>query len=968
MVAPIAAARMPPPSAHKTVTEEQKALVRRWIEQGAPWQPHWSFVVPRRPALPAVRQHAWVRNGIDRFTLAALERVGLAPAPEADRRTLARRAALDLTGLPPLPADVEAFVGDRSPNAYEKLVDRLLESPRYGEHRARYWLDAARYGDTHGIHVDNYREIWPYRDWVIEAFNRNLPFDRFTTEQLAGDLLPNRTLDNQVATGFHRCNITTNEGGSIPEEVDAMYAKDRVETTAAVWLGLTAGCASCHDHKFDPLSQREFYQFAAFFKNTLQKPLDGNIPDTPPVVVVPRSEDRERWNSLQAESNTLRTARGERKSAQEAELEAWERTASAATFERPPISSEPTVRVALDAQNDELPAPTLTKDASGLPFGLSWGPGPFGTKALQFEPKGSLSIARTGSLSADKPFTVACWLFVPRQEGSFAAVSQAVTVTGANARGWVLEVGARIPVLKLIGDGDQDAIQVRGSGSARLPAGEWSHLCVTYDGSRRADGLILFINGKAETSEQPGDVTLKGSIATTAPLRLGSDGTRDFAGGALQDLRIYDRELIPDEALVLARRVALRAAAGRADEPLREARRVWRLLTHDAEYRTASIRLAQVEREQRTIRRRGAITLVMQENPAAPAKAHVLFRGRYDQPRDEVAAATPAVLHLFPSDAPRNRLGLARWLMDAGNPLCSRVNVNRFWQEVFGQGLVRTTEDFGIMGESPSHPELLDWLSVEFRESGWDVKRLIRLLVTSATYRQAALTTPLKLSKDPNNRLYSRGPRFRMDAEMLRDFSLAGSGLLGDKIGGPSVRPYQPPGVWEAVAMAGSNTRFYKQDQGDNLYRRSMYTFWKRAAPPASMDIFNAPSRENCTVRRERTNTPLQALVTMNDPQWVEAARHLAQRTLKEAGSGFDSRLDFVTLRLLSRSFSAEERRICRANLEGHLSTYRRRQEDAGKLLSTGDSTRDTQLDPAELAAWTLLCSQVMNLDEALCK
>ncbi len=938
MTAAQPAAVMPPPSSHKTLSPEQKALVRTWIEQGAPWEPHWSFVAPTRPAPPAVRDSKWVRNPIDRFVLARLEAEGLKPAPEADRRTLIRRLSLDLTGLPPEPADVEFFLKDRSPNAYEKLVDRLMAMPEWGEHRGRYWLDAARYGDTHGIHVDNYREIWPYREWVIQAFNRNLPFDQFTTKQIAGDLLPGSGFEDLLASGFHRCNITTSEGGSIPDEVAALYARDRVETTATVFLGLTANCASCHDHKFDPLAQKEFYQLAAFFRNTTQNPMDGNIQDTPPIILVPRMEDRARWNTLVDEARSLRQERDRRRAEAPTEALAWGADPARRSLEDP---------VAAEAR-EALAVPTA--------------PGP--APELRFDATTRIDLGDHGNFSATEPFSLSLWVKVPDGDGGHTLLSRM-----DGAKGWTLELLSRAPVLRLAA-GAQDAIQVRVAATARPAAGGWAHLTVNYDGSRRADGFTVYLNGKSAAVDAPGEAQLQGDPRAAARLLAGMAGARGFAGGALKDIRIYRRVLLPEEAAVLARWSELEPVL-RAGGPMPESRKELLgqlFLAQNAEYRQTAVRLLKVEGEQSEIRRRSATTMVMQEKPDGQPMARVLFRGQYDKPGDEVKPGTPASLHPYPAGAPRNRLGLAQWLVDPKNPLTARVTVNRFWQELFGTGLVRTAEDFGIMGENPSHPELLDWLAVEFREKQWDVKAFFKLLVTSAAYRQSAAATPEKLERDPSNRLLSRGPRFRMDAEALRDFALASSGLLVKKIGGPSVKPYQPSGVWEAVAMHGSNTRFYKPDTGEALYRRSMYTFWKRSAPPASMDLFNAPSRENCTVRRERTNTPLQALVTLNDPQWVEAARHLAERTLKQGGAGFDARLDFITSRVLSRPMDAQERAICRTALERFSTAYRSRAEDAGKLIRTGESKPDASLPPAELAAWTMLCAQVMNLDEALCK
>jgi hypothetical protein len=955
-----AAMRMPPAFSHKTLTEQQKATLRRWIEQGAPWKEHWAFQAPVRPALPKVKAAAWPHNPIDNFVLAKLETAGIAPNAEADRRALIRRVSLDLTGLPPSPAEVQAFVADKSPAAYDKLVDRLLASPRYGEHRARYWLDAARYADTHGIHIDNFREMWPYRDWVIAAFNRNMPFDRFTVEQIAGDLLPNHTADQQVATGFHRCNPTTGEGGSIPEEVAAMYAKDRVDTTGAVWLGLTIGCATCHDHKFDPIAQKEFYQFAAFFRNTTQAPLDGNIPDTPPIVVVPSKNDVDRWNDLASEMTAARAnVTRERDIARQAFAE-W--------LTRPAIDQDP-----LDKNSQTL---AITATSADLPRDATIGEGPDpAIPGIHFG-KTTLSVPAPAEFAADKPFTVAAWVLIAGSEQPLPFVSQ-ITVdktvkvnddddsdAPGNTAGLRIDVNSSLPQFRLTAG--KSLISVRANSAGRLRPKTWAHLAFTYDGSRGQNGMTIYVDGKRiGTSTTGGEgVELKGDFRNRAPMRIGGTPVADF--------RVYNRALRPDEARLLASWGTIRAAATKDSATLstaeRDALETYYLNRLDRAYIDALDKVESFDAERRAIRRRGSTTLVMQEKANSAPMAKVLYRGQYDQPRDEVTPGVPSVLPPMSASMPRNRLGLAQWIVDPANPLTARVTVNRIWLEIFGTGLVRTAEDFGSQGEAPSHPELLDWLAVEFRESGWDVKKLIRLMVTSATYRQSARTTEDKLKADPENRLLSRGPRFRMDAEMVRDLALSTSGLLVDHVGGPSVKPYQPEGIWETVAMKGSNTRFYKQDHGDKLYRRSLYTFWKRAAPPPSMEIFNAPTRENCTMRRERTDTPLQALVTMNDPQFVEASRNMAERAIKSSGAEADSRLDYITARVLARPFTARERTSVKGALKDLLSHYDSQPEQAAKLVSVGESKRDSSVPAAELAAWTMVANAVLNLDEALNK
>jgi len=963
--------QMPPPDSHKKLTAAQKTLLQRWVAEGAPWEPHWSFVAPQRPAVPQVKQTGWVRNPIDAFILAELQELGLGPVAEADRRTLIRRLSYDLRGLPPAPEEVKAFLENTRPDAYERLVDGFLDSPQYGEHRARYWLDAARYADTHGLHIDNYREIWPYRDWVIAAFNRNLPFDVFTREQIAGDLLPNRTLEQQIASGFHRCNITTSEGGAISDEVDAIYAKDRVETTATVWLGLTAGCASCHEHKFDPLTQKEFYEFVAFFRNTTQRAMDGNISDTPPVIVVPLREDRTRWEQVQTELANVKTAQQARRAEAGKLLATWVRTPAAQRLQSPVSATEEVLAVDLnEGQSTKLTA-RLGDEVREveLDSAWKWQPGPQKRAALSFGPKQALVFDTAGDLEVNVPFTLSAWVFVPAKDANYTVLQK--LPLRKNETGWQLEINNRIPALRMYGAKGAENFSVRGNNQVRLKPGAWNHLCFTYDGSQRKEGFSLYWDGKIQTPTPYEGNALPKSILNAGPLRIGGDEKRDFAGGALQDLHLARRALNAEEVALLPKWETIRASLQRPLDEVQGADRQdllnFYLVRDDRPYHDLGAQILKLEAEQSVIRSRGSVTHVMQEKPGSQPMARVLFRGQYDQPRDEVKPGTPAALPPFPTEAPRNRLGLSEWLMQPENPLTARVTVNRFWQEIFGQGIVKTSEDFGIMGENPTHPELLDWLAVEFRESGWDMRHMYKLLVTSATYRQVAQTTPDRLLKDPLNRYLSRGPRFRMDAETLRDGALAASGLLVRKIGGPSVKPYQPSGVWEAVAMFGSNTRFYKEDQGEGLYRRSLYTFWKRSAPPANMDLFNAPSRENCSVRRERTNTPLQALATMNDPQWVEAARHLASKALR-AGTTFEQRLDELSLRVLSRPFDAQERSICREVLDDLLTHYQTREDDAKKLIATGASPPDTTLAPAELAAWTMLASEVLNLDEALCK
>ena len=985
--------RMPPVYSKKELTVEQIDILRRWIEEGASWDQHWSFVPLEKQEPPQVDKASWVRNPLDRFILERLEQEGLEPAPEADKRTLARRVALDLTGLPPDQGVLESFLSDTSANAYEKLVDKLLASKHWGEHRGRYWLDAARYADTHGIHIDNYREMWAYRDWVIQAFNENKPFDEFAVEQIAGDLLPNPTLDQLVATGFQRCNMTTNEGGVIPEEYEVIYAKDRADTMGTVFLGLTVGCATCHDHKFDPIAQRDFYSLTAFFRNTTQFVMDGNVSDPPPVLVVPVEDDRDEWNELRAEATETDAALDRLRSsgdAVDAEFTAWLGSGDYRSVKAPLEESAEQLTLSLDGK-PEIEIGGQRQDVS-LHGGAAAGKGPDKDVPGLLFGEESWAELPSQELDSDSAFSIALWIFHPNDAGSFIVAGQNDPDDGS--RGWTFEIAERQLIFKMTGDkvegdgaedeGGRSSVTIVPNNLRRLPAAEWTHITVTHDGSGEWAGLRFYTNGEIIPVQGSEYFTkVQGSIRADRPLMLakgenrGRGGrdeirTRYMSGGGIADLRIFNRVISVDEAKLVSQWAVLKRATEKQPDQLtseeRDALRLYFVTREHKGYRSLMSRKSEIELSWRELRRRGGVTHVMKEIQGHEPEAHILTRGMYDQRTELVKAGTPPALHPMAASLPRNRLGLAKWIVDDANPLTARVIVNRYWQQVFGNGIVRTSDDFGSQGETPSHPELLDWLAVEFRESGWDVKDFFRMMVTSSTYRQSSETTEAKADKDADNRLLSRGPRFRMDGEMVRDYALAASGLLVRKIGGPSVKPYQPEGVWESVAMLSSNTRHYTQDSGDKLYRRSMYTFWKRSAPPASMNIFNAPTREHSTVRRERTNTPLQALVTMNDPQFVEAVRHLAQKAIREAGDDFDRQLDYMSARLLARDFGEKERAVARRTYEAFVGYYGEHGQDAEKLLATGESAADEALPAAESAALTMVANQMINLDEVLNK
>ncbi len=956
---------MPPVKSKKVLTSAQKDLLKRWIAEGAKYQSHWSFIAPQKPEVPKAKNSDWVRNPIDNFISARLGAAGLSPEKEADRRTLARRVSLDLTGLPPDTQAVNAFVEDKSPNAYEKFVDSLLASQQYGEHRARYWLDAARYADTHGIHFDNYRETWAYRDWVINAFNSNMRYDQFTIEQLAGDLLPNPTMEQKIATGFNRCNMTTSEGGAIDEEYLVLYNRDRTETTAAVWMGLTAGCATCHDHKYDPLKQKEFYSMAAFFNNTTQPAMDGNKKDTPPVIVVPTKQDRPRWEDLPDVKKSAKARLDRRRESALEEFTSWLNSA------RPDAILEgiPTEGLTFTAPLKEASAPSVTVMVNGYPRTLPLAAAPEGVisanafvTSKDFVP----TIAEAGDFERDQPFSAGLWIKMGDDKNG-AIISRMDEEDGH--RGWDLWIQDGRPAIHIVSKWPEDALKV--TSRKRLDANKWQHVFVTYDGSSKAAGVSVYIDGKIQDVDRDPD-KLQNTIKTKAPFKIGQRKKGEHMEKAgVQDVRLYTRVLKMDEIVALKEKPRLAylvsKPADKRTEDEQKALYDGYLNGYDNEFQAGAKVFLALEEEERDIKKRGTIAHVMNEK-STPAEAYVLFRGDYDKRRDKVAPGTPEFLSAYPEDLPRNRLGFAKWLLRPEHPLTARVAVNQMWQQLFGNGLVKTAADFGISGELPSHPELLDWLAVDFRESGWDMKRMYKMMVMSASYRQAAITTPEKIAKDPENRLVSRGPRFRMDAEMIRDYALAASGLLSDKIGGPSVRPYQPEGVWEMVGMPESDTRNYKRDSGEKLYRRSLYSFWKRMAPPATMDIFNAPSRETCTIKRERTNTPLQALATMNDPQFVEAARKLAERSLRECSGTDAERLDWIAQELLKRSLRDEEKAIVQSTFSELQEHYTYAKEDAEALIKVGETPVEAKAEPFQLAAYTMVVNQLMNLDEVLNK
>ncbi|MEX2138545.1 MAG: PSD1 and planctomycete cytochrome C domain-containing protein [Pirellulales bacterium] len=938
--------KMPPPDSGKRLTDDEIAKLTRWVAEGAEYQRHWSFIPPTRPALPEVKHQNWVRTPIDQFTLARLEKENLLPSLEANRRDLLRRVTFDLTGLPPALAEVDAFLLDNSPDAYEKVVDRLLASPRFGEHKARYWLDAARYADTHGLHFDNERYVWLYRDYVVNALNANKPFDQFTLEQTAGDLLPNATLEQKIATGFGRCNVSTNEGGSIDDEVLMRYGVDRVETMSTVFLGLTTGCAVCHDHKFDPITQKEFYELFAFYSWSADRAMDGNIQLPPPIVKAATPEQQGQLADFDR-----RIAQIQKQITDElAKIDYVEPAESQATTS----FTDPTEYVWID---DDTPAGAKQQGNSPWEFISKSKLAPYSGQRASTRTADGVSQhffteaqppLRVGE--GDKLFT---YVYLDPSNPPKTIMLQWNDGTWEHRAFWGDDL---IP----FGSGPQSPNHLH---LGPLPkAGEWVRLEVEAQRVGLAPGAA--INGWAFTQYDGRTYWDKAGIVTRMP----QAGT---GFDSLAKWEAYERSLKKSGLSEPVKKAVKIDPDKRNDEQEKQIRDYFLQKIYPKTrpaFEASEKQLEDLNKQKRDLDAKIPASLVM-EDLDKPRDTFVLIRGQYDKKGEKVEPGIPAALGELPEGAPKNRLGLARWLTSRENPLTARVTVNRVWQQYFGMGLVKTTEDFGAQGQLPTHPDLFDWLAVDFVESGWDVKRLHKQIVMSATYRQSSQVTPELLARDPDNELYTRGPRFRIDAEMVRDQALFVSGLLAEQLGGRPVRPYQPPGIWEAVAFKGSNTEFFKPDVGEGLYRRSLYSFWKRTAPPPSMVTFDAPDREACVVQRARTNTPLQALVLMNDTQFVESARFLAERVIREGGATPEDRLTYAFRLATARRPAANELAVISRVFQSHLDEYKSNADAAKKLLDVGAKKSDlTKFDASELAAYTMATNLILNLDETITK
>jgi hypothetical protein len=942
--------RMPPAYAGPALSDHDIDLIRRWIAKGAEWQKHWSLIPPRRPETPQVSDAAWVRSPIDAFVLARLDREGLKPSPEADKTTLLRRITLDLTGLPPTPAELNAFLADASPKAYEKVVDRLLASPRYGEKMAYRWLDLARYADTNGYQTDGERYMWRWRDWVIDAFNGNMPFNEFTIEQLAGDMLPNATLDQRIASGFNRNHRGNGEGGIVPEEYAVEYVVDRVDTAASVWIGLTVGCARCHDHKYDPIKQKEFYSLYAYFDNIPERGNAEKYGNSPPVIKAPTAEQQTKLAALDRQIETAEQTftAAERKTVHDERK--WQKRIDASAQWFPPR------QLAAWFSLDAAPAAPAKIEGS-----VTFAPGRIGG-AAQFDGHSFVNAGDTAEFGFLDKFSISAWVNASAPNG--AIVGRGKDLPESTGYNLVLSNGH--VQFDLVLRWLDDSLRVETEDT--LPLNGWHHIAATYDGSRYADGVKIYIDGVACKLKINFD-GLNQDFRTKEPLRIGGGaGPENRFHGSIDEVRLYKTNLPSASVALLATPQSLRELAAVPPDRRTAAQRdkmhlAWLDSWSPEPVRASWSALEQAHEERDKFYDSIQTVMVMQELPGV-RETHLLIRGSYDRPGPKVERGVPAILPPLPAGAPNNRLGLAKWLVDPANPLTARVTVNRFWQSYFGTGIVKTVEDFGSQGEWPSHPELLDWLATEFIRTGWNIKAMQKTIVMSATYRQSSTAPEGLLVRDPENRLLARGPRVRLAAEEVRDQALAASGLLVEKIGGPSVKPYQPAGLWKELSGGAD----YQQDHGAAEYRRSLYTFWKRAAPPPMMMNFDSAGREMCTVGETRTNTPLQALDLMNDRIFVEAARVLAARMMREGGADASDRIAYGFRLVTTRKPSEKELGVLTHGYEYYRTRFEADAAGALKLVSEGDAPRDPALDITQLAAYTNIASLILNLDEVVTK
>jgi hypothetical protein len=907
---------MPPTKSNLSLTGAEKEILREWIGSGGEYSEHWSFVAPERPEIPTTE---FGPNPIDAFIGARLRKENLSFSKEAVPERLIRRATLDLTGLPPTPEEVSSFVTEYSKSgdaAYEALVDRLLASPRYGETMALPWLEAARFADTDGYQFDGPRYQWRWRDWVIEAYNRHMPFDQFTIEQLAGDLLPDATLDQIIATGFNRNHRYNSEAGLVVEEFLLENAVDRVDTTSTLWMGLTMGCARCHDHKYDPISQKDYYQLIAFFNSVPEAGRAIKNGNSEPVILAPTREQQAVWEKKKQELASLQSTLRPGDEAQKGGL----------LIDR---------KLAAHYPLEALPEMATTK-----------GDPKWSNEGLLLDGESSVAVPgqkKELTFRANARFTISFWIRPSSLDDSVILSRQ---------KGGSTRPGIEVAIVE---DGrvrfDLISRWVAGVGRVitkePLPVNQWTHLTITNDGSQSANGQEIYLNGKkVEVTTSHNTNSNTGGVSEKEPLQIGTGirpGAQSFSG-SLRDLRFYTTHIWPEEIEILA------ATYG---GPERKQFSRIKMTPGYAAYVKAGEELETYEAS--------LPDLMVMKEADEPKPTFLRNRGVYHDYGEKVERDVPGKLPPLPEDLPRNRLGFAKWLVSPDHPLTARVAMNRYWQKYFGTGIVKTVEDFGVQGEAPSHPELLDWLATEFVRSGWDVAAMQKLIVTSRTYRQEARLTSELRERDPDNRLLARGPRVRLNGQTIRDQALYVSGLLHEKTGGPSVSPYQPENLWAEMSMGMK----YKPSSGDDLYRRSLYTIWKRTVAPPTMAVFDAADREACWVNRKETNTPLQALTLLNETGFVEAARHLAVRILKEGG---DDPIGYGFRVATARMPTTEERSVLERAIAEYRSQFPADSKEAAELIAIGASPPPGEFPSHEVAAWTTFANVLLNLDETITK
>ncbi len=963
---------MPPAKEHKTVSAAQLEMLKLWIKQGANYDKHWSFKKIEMPPVPEVKNAAWPKNEIDKFILARLEKEGLKPSPEEEKARLLRRLTLDLTGLPPTPEEVDAYLADMAPNAYEKVIDRLLASPHFGERMTVPWLDLARYADTSGYHNDSLRDMWMWRDWVVKAFNDNKPFDQFTIEQIAGDLIPNAKVEQKVASGFHRNVMTSDEGGLIDAEYLNLYIVDRVSTTGVTWLGLTVGCAQCHDHKYDPLKTRDFYRMYAFFNNVPENGKDGVRDRNPkPVLFVATDEQKVREAKIDTDLVAAEKALKDLATTLDPQQKEWEKKLAAGG--KPEEPRGPVTKFPLDADGNGV------TDAGGKFAGTAKGEVKFDFaapgkseanfdaaapgKAFHVQKKGWFEFGNSFDFEKNQPFTVTAQLKCTKDGGSpFGKMEN-----GGTTRGWDVEFHGLKPSVHLIHKFPENAIHVQAEKD--LAENTLLHFAFTYDGSGKAAGVKLFVNGSEIKTTVQID-KLSETIKTPEAFSIGRRGAAGPQfGGTVNDLRIYNRALSNADIATLggAAQLALVNIPDdkRTPQQKDQIKKFFREnFAH--EYVAAQAKSEGMKKEKAAIEKEIPNVMVMEEM-AKPRDTFIKLRGNYDKNGEKVETGVPDFLPPIapPMDGKRHtRLDFANWIVSPDQPLTARVAANRFWAAIFGTGLVKTLNDFGMQGEWPSHPDLLEWLAADFKRD-WNMKRAIKQLLLTSTYRQTARVTKELLDKDSANRLLARGPRNRLDAEFVRDNALAISGLLNPQMGGKGILPFQPPGIWEINEMGGQG---YKKTMGSEQYRRGLYVYWRRSTPYPSFLTFDAPNREFCSAVRARTMTPLQSLVLMNDPVYVEAARSFALLAIKDGGADARARLTWMWKRALGRQPSAQELALLEGELQKERENFTKEKKSAEAFLKVGDSPLPKESDPSEVAAWTALASVILNLNETITK